>query len=421
MTGTDTSGEADTGDTGDTAAEHARRRAFRRAVLISTVCTLVWAVSVYFDVWLNDRTGRGSHPVFFTVDGIIGLAAAVAAGPVRSRRTPNLALVAVGSLSNGGGGAVLVGLVRLGRLRSWRLAAVLVAYTVLVTLARAWVRSAVGVDPGGVGLDVATLVAILMAAGSTALALLWGAFRSSRAALIESLRTRAEQAEAARVAAVRGREADLARTRAEERTAIAREMHDDLSHQLSIIAMHAGALAYRTDLPPEQVRDTARTVRDAAEDANGVLRHVLSALRTAPADGALGPDTAPHPTTETTTTLLARARADGRVVVDPDGIAPEDLPVTAATAAAVHRIVGELLANAVRHAPGTVVTLRFDRCGDELVIHAVNPVPDDVPPAPGGGLGLVGVQERAQLLGGTARHERTGSRFEVEVRIPWRT
>ena len=73
--------------------------------------------------------------------------------------------------------------------------------------------------------------------------------------------------------------AKVERARQEERESIARDMHDTLSHRLSMIAVYAGGLAYRKDLDPEETRQSARTIRDEAEAAVGDLREALHSLR----------------------------------------------------------------------------------------------------------------------------------------------
>jgi signal transduction histidine kinase len=268
-------------------------------------------------------------------------------------------------------------------------------------------------------------VEVLAFAALAALLLLWGRVRGTREALLRSLRQQAAAAERERAAVSHGREADIARTRAEERSAIARDMHDTLSHQLSVIALHAGALASRDDLPPERAREAARTVRDAAAAANVVLREVLTALRSTDPAQRLGHHggVEPLPTSASLDALVELARAQGQQVdLAWCGLSARDLDGRSpATAVSLAQITGELLLNARKHAPGAPVDLVLAHEGENLVLRASNPLATTPSAAPGTGFGLVGVAERARLLGGGARHGTTGDgRFAVEVAVPWR-
>ena len=100
-----------------------------------------------------------------------------------------------------------------------------------------------------------------MAAGAVG----WGLFVRARRALVRSLRDQAERAE------------DEAR--AAERRRIAREMHDVLAHRLSLLSVHAGALEFRPDAPPEEVAEAAGVIRDSARAALDELRGVIGVLR----------------------------------------------------------------------------------------------------------------------------------------------
>jgi len=100
----------------------------------------------------------------------------------------------------------------------------------------------------------------------------WGMFVRARRQLILTLRERAQRAEADQTL-----HAERARTA--ERTRIAREMHDVLAHRISLVALHAGALEVRPDLPPEMVRETAELLRSTARQALEELRGVIGVLR----------------------------------------------------------------------------------------------------------------------------------------------
>ena len=99
-----------------------------------------------------------------------------------------------------------------------------------------------------------------------------GMYIGSRRELLWTLRDRAERAEAEQALRVE-------QGRLNERTRIAREMHDVLGHRISLIAMHAGALAYRTDLTAAETRQTAELIQSTSHEALTDLRQVLGVLR----------------------------------------------------------------------------------------------------------------------------------------------
>lgn len=259
----------------------AERRPRLRAIAVSATCSALGPL--VFMVLLGvvlEESSEPRRPVLWALvlmfDVVVGITAGAIAGLFRGSRAASLALVVAATVSTWAAPAGVVGVVRIGARRSVALDVLVVA--VLVGGGVGYVRltelaAPPTSDPLPWWAEVLGLAVIV------ALLLLWGRVRGTRAALLGSLRQQTAAAERERTALARGREADVARTRAEERSAIARDMHDTLSHQLSLIALHAGALASRDDLPPERAREAARTVRDAAADANGVLREVLTALR----------------------------------------------------------------------------------------------------------------------------------------------
>ncbi|GAB3686449.1 sensor histidine kinase [Angustibacter aerolatus] len=404
------------------------RRPRLRAVAVSGACCvlglLVFLVTAGMALDGSDAGPRrpAAWLLLLAADAVVGVTASALAGFLRGSRAASVALVVAAACSSWALPAGVVGVVRLGARRSTALDVLVVAVLVGGGLGSARVSRLVAPperDPlpwWGEALALAVSAVVL---------LLWGRVRGSRDAVVESLRRQAGAAEGERAALARSREADVARTRAEERTAIARDMHDTLSHQLSLIAVHAGALASRDDLPPQRAREAARTVRDAAADANTVLREVLLALRSTDPAQRLGHhgDAQPLPTPEALDALAAAAGSQGQeVTVTWDGLSPDDLSRRSpATAASLVQITGELLVNARRHAPGAPVEVVLAHVGGDLVLRAVNPLRPAAATTSGTGLGLVGVVERARLLGGHAVHGVTGDGcFVVEVTVPWR-
>lgn len=245
----------------------------------------------------------------------------------------------------------------------------------------------------------------------------FGWYVGARRDLMASYRERAETAE--REQALREVQA-----RDAERSAIAREMHDVLAHRISLLAMHAGALAYRTDLTPEQTRETAALLQRTAHQALDELRGVLGTLRGRDADPDRMAVERPQPTLADLAALVADAAGAGGVRLH-DALPPA-APVPARLGRDVYRIVQEALTNARKHATGTPVDVRLSGTpGAELVVEVTNPLPVYVGiprggAVPGAGLGLIGLSERVALAGGGLTHGPTpDSRYVVLARLPW--
>lgn len=368
-------------------------------------------------------------------DALVGLVLSLAIGPLRFQRpgraqaAVHLVIVAAGGLSAWSLPAAVIALYRIGLHRRLLLdAAALILLTAVVAGWSSLDSRLRGTsDPR---LYFATLGVMLALA---LVPLLVGRVVGTRHELIRTLRERAASAERERASADRerasaqreadalrlGRDAEAARVRAEERAALARDMHDSVSHHLSAIAMHAGAIAYREDLDPETLRRTARTVRDAAQHANRELREVLVALRTAGDPAA--DDAAPLASVPTLQEAVDRARAGGQEVsLELDGLDLAELEqLGRGTVVALARILGEALTNAAKHAPGAPVTALLARRAEQVTLTVENPLTGEAQPL-STGHGLIGVEERARLLGGGARWTRTEhGTFEMEAWLPW--
>jgi signal transduction histidine kinase len=182
-----------------------------------------------------------------------------------------------------------------------------------------------------------------------------------------------------------------------ERARIAREMHDVVAHEVSLIAVQAGALQVSSG--DEAVRRIAGQLRQLAVRTLTELRVMVGFLRAA--GGGAAVDLAPQPTLADLPGLTGDAGFD--VTLEMDGAHP-DLPAPVQRAA--YRTVQEALTNIRKHADGTAATVTVRRQGPALTVEVVNgppsgaAQPNQAPPLPGGGHGLVGLRERAGMLGG---------------------
>lgn len=205
-----------------------------------------------------------------------------------------------------------------------------------------------------------------------------------------------------------------------ERTRIAREMHDVLAHRISLVAMHAGALAYRQDLSREQTAETAATIQANAQLALAELRQVLGVLR---AGRVVEGVEAPQPTLAELPALLADVRETGsQVELNVLGLRECDLAAIPATMSRTSfRIVQEALTNARKHAPGeSVSVLLAGEPGGYLDLEVRNRLGVSVGGGAPAGVGLTGMTERAELAGGALTYggQPDGS-FLVRARLPW--
>jgi signal transduction histidine kinase len=252
-----------------------------------------------------------------------------------------------------------------------------------------------------------TLVGLLFTFG----ALGWGLASRSRQQLMESLAERARRAE-------EEQHARVVEARRAERTRIATEMHDVLAHRLSMLSLHAGALEFRPESAPEDLARSAGVVRSNAHLALDELRMVIGVLR----DDAAA-DLALQPTSNDLDALIEECRA-ARMRIDVGGDIVDAGAVPADLGRHAYRIVQEGLTNARKHAPDAPVQLSVSgQPGDGLDIDITNPSgrrSDN--PIPGAGVGLVGLRERVQLIGGTLESgiDSTGT-HRLHVRLPWPT
>lgn len=199
----------------------------------------------------------------------------------------------------------------------------------------------------------------------------------------------------------------------EERTRIAREMHDVVAHHMSMIAVRAETAPYRLPGLPSEATDELAGIAASAREALADMRRLLGVLRS----DQSGPEMSPQPTLSDVADLVARARDSGVDVTFHTDISEMSAgPV----GLAAYRITQEALANAARHAPGRPVTIEVRDTGERLELTVRNPLDPAGPagPAGRGGHGIVGMRERATLLGGTLTAGPVESSFVVHAVLP---
>jgi signal transduction histidine kinase len=236
----------------------------------------------------------------------------------------------------------------------------------------------------------------------------WGQWSQARRQLLDSLRERAQRAEAEQ-----GRR--VAEARALERTRIAREMHDVLAHRLSLLATYAGALEYRPDSSPEKLATAAGVIRTGVHQALDELREVINVLRDEDVyEGR------PQPTFQDLRALVEESRGAGTTIAYDDRV-DDATTLPPATGRTAYRVVQEGLTNARKHAGDHPVTLTVSgRPGEGLRIELTNPGSNGTSLTPGSGTGLVGLTERVQLAGGRLDHgKRPDGGFRLEASLPW--
>jgi signal transduction histidine kinase len=272
-----------------------------------------------------------------------------------------------------------------------------------------------------------TAVIALLAAYLTATGLAQGRFPGSElfhtalawgAAWFAGERTRLQRAHMAELhgrATRAEREAERERRLgvAEERARIARDLHDSAGHAINVIAVRAGAARLRHHQDPDRSLHALEAIEEVARDTVDEIDKIVGALRddTSPAE----PTDAP-PGLASVNSLVSHHTSAGLAVrVRTSGT---QRSLTSTVDQAAYRILQEALTNASRHGAGTVtVDVAFGP--DALGITVVNPVLGNGAAPPGGGHGLVGMRERAALVGGSLDARRVNGAFRVRARLPY--
>ncbi|MFJ3768633.1 sensor histidine kinase [Streptomyces sp. NPDC090082] len=204
------------------------------------------------------------------------------------------------------------------------------------------------------------------------------------------------------------------RTLLEERTTIARELHDVVAHHMSVVAIQAEAAPYRVENPPPELEQAFLTIRENAVAALTELRRILGVVR---AEDYEAPD-APQPTLGDLDALVANVREAGLDVEKTVTGAVRELPQGVELSA--YRIVQEALSNVLRHAPGAAAKVEVSYVLGGLGLRIANgPARGLVKPSPGAGHGITGMRERVTMLGGEMTAEATeDGGYEVAAFVP---
>ncbi|MDQ3946612.1 MAG: histidine kinase [Actinomycetota bacterium] len=236
--------------------------------------------------------------------------------------------------------------------------------------------------------------------------LAWFVVLATAAEVVRSRRDRAAET-------ARAREEEARRRAGEERLRIARELHDVLAHDISLINVQAGVALHLIDEQPEQARTALTAIKAASKDALGELRSVLDVLRQVDE----GPPRAPTAGLDDLDRLVSGAAAAGidvRVVTDgtPRPLAPGvDL--------AAFRIVQEALTNVTRHAGQATATISLTYGDDGLTVEVEDDGHGLAGNGAGGGNGIRGMKERARALGGELEAgPKPGGGFRVMASLP---
>jgi signal transduction histidine kinase len=199
---------------------------------------------------------------------------------------------------------------------------------------------------------------------------------------------------------------------AEERTRIARDLHDSAGHAINVILVQAGAARLLQEQDPERSREALETIEEVARDTLGEIDQLVRALRENTSLEAVEPP----PGLAAVDTLAERHRASGLAVTVRTNGARR--PLAPGIDQAAYRILQEALTNAARHGRGRA-EVEIDFESSMLEVAVTNPTAPGSIARDGGGHGIVGMRERAHLLGGSLEAGASNGVFRVRARLPY--
>lgn len=228
----------------------------------------------------------------------------------------------------------------------------------------------------------------------------------SRREYIRAVMDRAERAE-------QTREAEAQRRVSEERLRIARDLHDAVAHQISVISLHAGVASSAVDTRPEKAKESLATIRSAARTVLGEIGALLDVLRSDDDDAP----TAPQPGIDRVDALVARfADAGLDVTVRVEG---DPARATGAAGLVAYRVLQEALTNAHKHGAEHRAHVLLAEGDGALTIVVTNPVSVDAVAAPGSRRGLTGLRERVASVRGVVETGPAPGGWRVSARLPF--
>jgi signal transduction histidine kinase len=201
---------------------------------------------------------------------------------------------------------------------------------------------------------------------------------------------------------------------AEERGRIARDLHDSAGHAMNVILVHAGMGRLQSESDPDGAREAFATIEEVARETVGEIDQMVRVLRK---DSPPPGEVEPPPGLAALDGVVQRHRAAGLDVTTT--ISGDRRPLPAGVDRGAYRILQEALTNAARHGDGSAaVELAFGR--GVLDVTVANPIGPDRPGRPaGGGHGVIGMRERAALLGGSLDVAARNGSFELHARLPF--
>lgn len=372
----------------------------------------VW--SNYWGAFLTDASYLSENQVRFwqaasLADGLAGIPLCVAVGflarvsvPTRSQGLAALAVAMVGLavvVAAIPAGLVLVAIIASWPGRRWLAAALILQFLVLFLP-----------DPRD-AINAGTLQQYVLVRVVSMLLLLLpvliGRWIRQRRELDRAYRQRANAAD-------REREQSTAAVRAHEREAIARDLHDTLSHRLALISLHANVLEQRNSLQ-EDGRQTVGVIRQSAQAAVEDLHAVLTVLREP--QGQVAPA---HEIADIDAIVTDAAHADTHVFVDlPADLRDRLVNLRRVRSVALGRCVHEGIVNAGKHAHGQLVRVGLSDTGDGVQVDVRNSLASDPMSRLPGGYGLVGLEERIATAHGRLTAGVEGTEFVLRAWVPW--
>ncbi|MFI7642984.1 sensor histidine kinase [Nonomuraea sp. NPDC049400] len=209
----------------------------------------------------------------------------------------------------------------------------------------------------------------------------------------------------------------------EERSRIAAELHDVVTHNVNVMVIQAGAARKVMDTTPAQSKQAMLAVEASGRAAMAELRHVMGLLAGPESEGAEGSANGlePQPGLDQLDSLIQRVRAAG-VPVSVE-ISPPPGPVPPGVDLAVYRVVQEALTNTIKHAAGAAASVTIGHRGDWLEIEITDTGGRQTTRAGDGqGRGLIGLRERLALYGGALQAgPQTDGGYRIKARVPWTT